>query len=164
MSEPTFWRTEVWHPLSVHFPIAVLLLATIAKSIALFVQGDQKSFWQKVGSYLLYLGFVTAWLAIYTGDLADGIVSRNLCDPTVLKDHEIAAFNVTYFFSAATVVNMMLGFKLIKIWPKALLYALVVILMLIGSGYLTYAAHLGARVVYEQAGGVTVPAADCAGF
>jgi uncharacterized membrane protein len=163
MSEPTFWRTEIWHPLSVHFPIAILLLATIVKSVALFVHGDQKPFWQKAGSYLLYLGVVTAWAAIYTGDMADGIVSRKLCDPTVLKDHEIAAYNVAYLFSAATALNFLLRFNVIKLWPKAL-QALVVVLMLIGSGYLAYAGHLGAQVVYEQAGGVNVPTSDCAGF
>ena len=78
MSEPTFWRTEVWHPLSVHFPIAILLLATIAKTIALLLRGDQKPFWQKAGSYLLYLGVITAWVAIYTGDLAYCFVSRKI--------------------------------------------------------------------------------------
>jgi uncharacterized membrane protein len=163
MSEPTFWRTEIWHPLSVHFPIAILLLATIAKSVALFAQGDQKPFWQKAGSYLLYLGVVTAWAAIYTGDMADGIVSRKLCDPTVLKDHEIAAYNVAYLFSAATALNFLLRFRLINVWAKSL-RTLVVVLMLVGSGYLAYAGHLGAQVVYEQAGGVNVPTSDCAGF
>ncbi len=163
MNEPTFWRTEIWHPLSVHFPIAILLLATIATSIALFMRGDQKPFWQRAGSYLLYLGALSAWVAIYTGDMADGIVSRKLCDPTVLKDHELAAFNVAYLFSGATVLDVVLRFNLIKVWHK-LLNILVVLLMLAGSGFLAYAGHLGAEVVYEQAGGVNVPTSDCAGF
>ncbi|MBC5774408.1 hypothetical protein H8S95_10075 [Pontibacter sp. KCTC 32443] len=163
MNEPTFWRTEIWHPLSVHFPIAILLLATIAISIAGVTRGDQKFFWQKAGSYLLYLGALSAWVAIYTGDMADATVSRKICDPTVLKDHEIAAFNVAYLFSAAAMLNILINVNILKLWPK-LLRLLVVVLMVIGAGYLTYAGHLGAQVVYNQAGGVNMPASDCAGF
>ena len=163
MNEPAFWRTEIWHPLTVHFPIAILLLATLAKAVGLFVGGEQKAFWQRAGSYLRYLGCVTAWVAIYTGDMADGVVSRKICDPTILKDHEIAAFNVAYFFSAAAAITLLYTFKRIKVWHKAL-QGLVVVLMLIGSGYLAYAGHLGAQVVYNQAGGVNVPSSDCAGF
>lgn len=163
MNEPTFWRTEIWHPLSVHFPIAILLLATLAKVVTLFVRDAQHAFWQKAGSYLLYLGFISAWVAIYTGDMADGIVSRNLCDPTVLKDHEIAAYNLAYLFSAAAVLNLLLTIGILKKWTKVVRFV-VVLLMLAGSGYLTYAGHLGAMVVYEQAGGVNVPTSDCAGF
>ncbi|NEM96132.1 DUF2231 domain-containing protein [Pontibacter burrus] len=163
MNEPTFWRTEIWHPLSVHFPIAILLLATLAKVVALIVRNEQRAFWQRVGSYLLYLGVVTAWVAIYTGDMADGIVSRKLCDPTVLKDHEIAAFNVAYLFSAATALNLLLVSGILAKWPRTT-QAIVVVLMLVGSSYLTYAGHLGAQVVYNQAGGVNVPSSDCAGF
>ncbi|MBB6609820.1 hypothetical protein H7F15_02105 [Pontibacter sp. Tf4] len=163
MNEPTFWRTEIWHPLSVHFPIAILLLATLAKVVALFVRDEQHLFWQKAGSYLLYLGFFTAWVGIYTGDMADGIVSRKICDPTVLKDHENAAFNLAYLFSAAAVLNLLLGLGILKNWLKPV-RIVIVLLMLAGSGFLTYAGHLGAQVVYNQAGGVNVPTSDCAGF
>ena len=163
MSDPTFWRTEIWHPLSVHFPIALLLLATIAKLLALFLRKGQADFWHRGGAYLLYAGTLLAWLSIYTGDMADGIVSRKLCDPTVLKDHEIAAFNLAYAFSAATALELGLRLNLVR-FKTGLLQVVVVLLMVVGSGFLAYAGHLGARVVYQQAGGVNVPASDCAGF
>lgn len=116
-----------------------------------------------MGSFMLYAGCVCAWISMYTGDLADGVVSRKLCDPTVLKDHEIAAYNLAYSFSAAALLDLALFINLVKVKQK-LIELLLVILMLVGSGYLVYAAHLGARVVYEQAGGVNVPTGDCAGF
>lgn len=163
MSEPTFWRTEVWHPLSVHFPIALLLIATMAKLVAVFLRAGSAAFWHRAGAYLLYAGCLGAWLAIYTGDLADGIVARKLCDPTVLKDHENAAYYLAYLFSAATVLDLALRQNLIKIQTKAV-QIIIVFLMIAGSGFLIYAGHLGASVVYEQAGGVLVPPADCAGF
>lgn len=163
MSDPTFWRTEMWHPLTLHFPISLLLLATFSKLVALFLRGSQTHFWQRAGAYLLYAGCLMAWLSIYTGDIADGIVSRKLCDPTVLKRHEIAAYNLAYLFTAATALDLSLRFNLIKVKTK-LLQTLVVLLMLVGTGFLIYTSHLGATVVYEQAGGVNVPAGDCAGF
>lgn len=163
MTDSTFWRTEVWHPLSVHFPIALLIFATVAKLVVLFLSPSSSLFWKKMGSFLLYAGCVGAWVSIYTGDLADGIVSRKICDPTILKDHELAAYNLAYIFSAATLLDVVMLLNLVKVKLKLLSFLLVV-LMLIGTGFLVYGSHLGARVVYEQAGGVNVPTSDCAGF
>ena len=163
MSETTFWRTELWHPLTLHFPISLLLLATIVKMVALFLKGSQSLFWHRAGAYLLYVGCLFAWLSIYTGNMADGIVSRKLCDPTVLKDHEIAAYNLAYLFTAATALELSMRLHLVRFKIK-LLQAVVVLLMVVGAGFLVYTSHLGATVVYHQAGGVTVPSSDCAGF
>ena len=161
MTEPTFWRAEIWHPLTLHFPITLLLVATVVMAVALFLQGDRKMFWLKVGSYSLYAGCLAAWLAIYTGDMADGIVSRKICDPTILKSHENAAFRLTYLFTAATALTLSLN--IIHLYNKAL-RVLVVLLMLAGSYFLIEAGHKGAQVVYEQGGGVNMPASDCAGY
>ena len=163
MYDPTFWRTEIWHPLTVHFPISFLLLATLVMLIALFLKGTQAHFWYRAGAYLLYVGCLMAWVSIYTGGLADGIVSRKICDPTVLKDHEIAADNMAYIFSAATLLVLALRLNLVRVKTR-LLQIVAVLLMVVGSGFLAYAGHLGASVVYQQAGGVNVPAGDCAGF
>ncbi|MCJ8164082.1 hypothetical protein MKJ04_04455 [Pontibacter sp. E15-1] len=163
MSEPAFWRTEVWHPLTVHLPIAVLLLATLAKLIGLPLKPAQADFWQRTGAYLLYVGSVAAWVSVYTGDMADGVVSRKLCDPTVLKSHEQAAFTLAYLFSAAAVLELGMRLHLIRAFQR-LLGIVVVLLLVAGSGFLVYTAHLGATIVYQQAGGVHVPSSDCAGY
>ncbi|MBX0331686.1 hypothetical protein K3G39_00390 [Pontibacter sp. HSC-14F20] len=163
MEELLSWRTEAWHPLTVHFPVALLLFGTLAKLLALLLRPEQAAFWHRMGAYLLYAGTAGAWLSIYTGDLADGIVSRKLCDPTVLKAHELASYNVAYLFTGAMVLDL----SSILSWAKRygrLLTVVVVLLMLAGSGFLAYTGHLGAKLVYEQAGGVQVPPADCAGF
>lgn len=163
MFDDTFWRTEMWHPLTLHFPISLLLLATVSKVVALFLRSHQAAFWHRAGAYLLYAGCLMAWVSIYTGDMADGIVSRKLCDPTVLKRHEIAAYNLAYLFSAATALDLGLRFQLVRVKANWL-QALVVLLMVAGAGFLIYTSHLGATVVYEQAGGVNVPTSNCAGF
>lgn len=163
MFETTFWRTEMWHPLTLHFPISLLLLATVSKLVAVLLRGIQPQFWDRAGAYLLYAGCLMAWISIYTGDMADGIVSRKLCDPTVLKRHEIAAYNLAYLFTAATTLDLGLRTNLIRV-KTGLLQVAVLLLMVVGAGFLIYTSHLGATVVYEQAGGVNIPAGDCAGF
>ena len=121
------------------------------------------AFWQKAGSFLLYVGTLAAWLSLFTGDLADGIVSRKICDPTVLKDHERFAELMTYTFTAAAFLDLPLQTGMVKYKPR-LLRLLVLLLLITGTGLLSYAGHLGARVVYQQAGGVYVPSGNCAEF
>ena len=163
MEELLSWRTEAWHPLTVHFPVALLLFATLAKLLAVLLKPQPAAFWHRMGAYLLYAGTAGAWLSIYTGDLADGIVSRQLCDPTVLKSHELAAYNLAYLFTASSVLDLSFMVDLVQRYKRPLSVVMVV-LMLVGSGYLAYTGHLGAKLVYEHAVGVQVPPSDCAGF
>src|SRR6056297_682061 len=129
---PEFWRTKVWHPLSVHLPIGILLAAVLFK----FMQRIQpKSMWNLGGSILLYLGTTAAWISIYTGNLADGIVSRHLCDPTILKDHENMAYLTAWLFTAAAALDLLqfLGSRILKM---QVLSWMVVVLMLVATGFL----------------------------
>ena len=155
---PEIIRTEVLHPLSVHFPVALLLVAGLFKITGLW---SSNRTWQEGGRILLALGIAGIWIAIYTGNLADGIVSRELCDPTVLKTHENYAYLTAWLFTGALLLDLLAGFELLsRSWMKIL----VVLVLLGGSGFLIYVGHLGAELVYEQAAGVNVPAEDCAEF
>lgn len=157
---PEFWRTEVYHPLFVHFPIALLLVGTFFKIMGLWGRGQ---FLSLPGTILLIIGVVGGWIAIYTGDLADGIVSRNLCDPTVLKDHENSSYTTMWLFSCALLLDCFFLLNLSSFKNK-LFNFLVVIILMVGSGFLIYTGHLGASLVYQQAAGVNVPTSDCANF
>lgn len=160
---PSFWRTEVWHPLSVHFPIVLLTVATLAYIVSLFLKKQHKNLWYNMARILLIGGVVGAWVGIYTGDMADGIVSRKICDPTILKDHQNSAYTSSILFSIALGLQLLVDLKL---WDKIqkLGKIAVVVLLLVGSGYLMYAGHLGATVVYQQGGGVYHPSGDCREF
>lgn len=157
---PEFWRTEVWHPLSTHYPIALLLMALFFKAIAL---KSKKEVWHQGGSILLYTGTLTAWIAIYTGDMADGAVSRTLCDPTILKDHENAAYIMAWIFTSAILIDFIYWTGILSL-RRILLEVCIILLLLVGSGYLIYVGHLGASLVYQQGAGVYKPAADCQEF
>lgn len=153
---PDFWRTEVFHPLSVHLPIALLLVATVFKVVSLRKSGET---WNKGGSILLVIGVIGAWVSVYTGNMADGVVARTLCDPSILKDHENSSLVMAWLFTSAVLLEM--GFSFIK---KQFLNYLMVAAMLVGSGFLIYTGHLGATLVYQQAAGVYVPSHDCEEF
>lgn len=155
-----YWRTEALHPLFVHFPIALLLVATLFKFFSFWAKGI---FLDKPGTILLIAGVVGGWLAIYTGELADGIVSRTLCDPTVLKDHQNNSYTMIWLFTIAAIVDLIYQFRFLFL-PALLVKWLVIILLFIGSGFLIYTGHLGAKLVYEQAAGVYRPSLDCAEF
>jgi uncharacterized membrane protein len=156
-----FVRTEVWHALSVHFPIALLLFGTLAMLISYVVKADHRQPWRSAASGLLYAGTIAAWVSIYTGDLADGLVSRKICDPTILKDHEIAAQTMTYLFTSAVVLNLLVLFKIIKYRLRQIASIVILLLMITGSGYIVYTGHLGASLVYQQGAGVYNHSVDC---
>jgi uncharacterized membrane protein len=159
---PDFWRTEVLHPLSVHFPIVLLLLATVAKTIALF---SKRETYRYGGSILLFLGVLGSWISIYTGDLADGIVARDLCDPTVLKTHENWAYYAAWLFTIAYGLDLFP--KVQKKHASRLRYFLqraTVVVLVAGTASLMYVGHLGATLTYQQAAGVYVPSSDCSEF
>ena len=156
---PDFWRTEVFHPLSVHFPIVLLLMATLFKLVGLW---SSKLTWDHGGRLMLLLGVIGVWIAIYTGNLADGIVSRKLCDPTVLKEHENFAYTTAWIFTAALVIEVLMYY--VELLKTRIISAILVVLMLGGTGTLMYVGHLGAELVYQQAAGVNIPSEDCAEF
>jgi len=162
---PEIWRTELWHPMIVHFPIVLLPGAAVLCLVSLFFTGDHQSFLKKASRLSLWLGVVTAWIAIYTGSLADAIVVRDLCDPTVLEDHENAAYTIGIIFTVAVFLDFAtLSFLKDRLPVKKIVEWGIIVLLLIGSGYVGYTAHLGATLVYQQGAAVYVPSEGCSEF
>lgn len=161
MFDAGFVRTEVWHALSVHFPIALLLFSTFTMLTSFVVRAGSSQNWRNAASGLLYAGTIAAWISIYTGNLADGIVARKICDPTILKDHEIAAQTMTFLFTAAVLLNLILLSQVLKPILRQTASVLILLLMMVGSGYVVYKGHLGANLVYQQGAGVYKHNVDC---
>lgn len=164
MQEPwSMWRVELIHPLVVHIPVALLIFGSLFWISSLFLH-ERYSFLRPSGRLLVFLGTIGAWIAVYTGTLADGQVARTLCDPTVAKEHERFAFTVGYVFSAFVVIDW-LGMRnyLTFIHEKYLRYGLAV-LLIAGCGFLGYVGHLGGTLVYQQSAAVYQPTKGCAEF
>lgn len=167
MSEvPGMDRPELLHPLVVHFPIALLLLVTFVYVLRFTPFGkhhqDSLAF---AGRLVLFPGVVLAWIAFYTGGIADGEVGRTLCDPTVAKSHEQTAALGASLFSLLAAGELLLLFFKDKRRQYARLIAIAgLVLSLAGAGTLGYTGHLGAKLVYQQAAGVYQPSTDCSEF
>lgn len=164
MFSAEFMRPEVWHALSVHFPIALLPVATIAFTISFFLKAPRKEHWRAAATLLLFAGTVMAWVSTYTGGVADGIVARKICDPTVLKDHELSGEAMTWIFTIATALQLTFMTNLAKPRLRGIGVYLSLILMLTGTGYLVYTGHIGATLVYEQGAGVKGHTTDCSEY
>jgi uncharacterized membrane protein len=164
MFSQDFMRPEVWHPLSVHFPVALLPVATVTLLISFIVNKTNRRHWQIAGTFLLFAGCLMAWVAIYTGNVADGIVARKICDPTVLKDHELASETMTWLFTASSLLMIAVLTDLLRRPLKSITVLLALLLMLTGTGYLVYTGHVGATLVYEQGAGVKNHSVDCAEY
>ena len=167
MSElPSIWRTELWHPMLVHFPIVLLLGAAVLSLLQYILASENTRFVKKMSRVLLYTGIIFVWITIYTGTLADSIVTRSLCDPTVLESHENAAFIVGYLFSAAALLDVIgfISWKRLDLIKHKFKRWLVTLLLVAGSFYLVYTAHLGASLVYQQSAAVYQPTEGCTEF
>ena len=159
---PDFWRIEIFHPLSVHFPIGILITGFLFKIISLKYK---REVWTEGSLILLLLGTAGLWIAVYTGELADGIVSRKLCDPTVLKDHQNMAYICAWIFTSASILESIVRFITTNLRIKSiLLFWLSTILISCGIVVLGYVGHLGATLVYQQGAGTYQPSADCFEF
>jgi uncharacterized membrane protein len=160
---PSIWRTETWHPLSVHFPIAFLLLATVVGlSVYFFGKETQRTFLQYGRGILLMVGCLTIWITIYTGSLAYNVVVRKICDPQVLDEHQWWAYATAIIYSIAMLVELLTVLKIIP--KKKLSVHIITVLLVFGSLSLGYAGHLGASAVYQQGAGVYQPSEDCSEF
>lgn len=161
---PEMVRTELVHPLFVHFPIALLIIGTLVllcHRSGMFRSVDsQLSFTAKL---LLITGSLLSWATVYTGTLADSVVGREVCDPTVLEDHERYGYYVAILFSVVSAIEIGLYYLKHFHWKRSL-GRISLIIALGGVTLLGYEAHLGGKLVYQQAAGVHQPSKDCKEF
>ncbi|NBO38606.1 hypothetical protein EBU99_08485 [bacterium] len=182
-------RVELFHPLLVHFPIALLLAGALARLILFFCEISKlKSTWlQKLTSHVRSI-FFWSWIlgcvglvaAYLSGDSAEGVINKIICDPTVTHEHE--DFAVFTLIAAGTTLvtglaRWLLSTKLrekiehaVLHFPKRLAFftrlilAIELLALAATVSLLTWTAHLGGTLVYEQgAGYLRTPNEQCEG-
>ncbi|WP_394906437.1 DUF2231 domain-containing protein [uncultured Mesonia sp.] len=160
---PSFWREEVWHPLSVHLPIVTLLLASLAAIIGLVIKNEVQNLFLKQTTFvMLTIGVLSGWIAIYTGELAYNIEVRKICDPKVLQEHQWWAYATLIVYSAVFLLQISL--KFIETKFSNLIKSVNRIFLIVALFGLFYTGHLGASLVYQQGAGTYKPSADCSEF
>jgi uncharacterized membrane protein len=142
------------HPIIVHFPIALLLIAPILVLLGSF-------FPQKGGSFLIsafilmLIGTIATWVAVSTGEAAGELAERMANVEAVLENHEELAETTRTVFTALTAIFGVIVFAPLlfkKELPNLVVIPLnLAFLLFYGAGavLLLNTAHEGGRLVHE---------------
>lgn len=143
------------HPLVVHFPIALLLVAPLFVALGL-LRPERFRLFSVSALILMLLGTAGAWLAVETGEATAGTVDRTPQITTAIHEHQEMAENTRLIFTILTAVYALvlaapLRFK--KLRPRGLVIVQILFLVLYGGSCLVLArtAHLGGRLVHHFA-------------
>ncbi|AGK52290.1 DUF2231 domain-containing protein [Bacillus sp. 1NLA3E] len=134
------------HPLVVHFPIALLLTATLIEIVNLFLKKESVS---RMGTVLVFVGVLLGFVSLATGDPAEAFAFKNWgrgIHDTVELHSFLAGTSVTLF---AIVAVIKLFGKRLK-FNKNLIIALVIVFSITGSTTLAITGHLGGKIVYQH--------------
>lgn len=160
---PSIWRIELLHPVTVHFPIALLIFGSAFYILScLLYRFDFSSKLKFSGFILILIGTIAAWIANYTGGLAEEVVALSLCNPEIRILHEDYAYYTAYLFTAFVALEILRQRFSNKL--SVTLLILNILLLLGGVGLLGYVGHLGADLVYQQGAGVYAPGPECKGY
>ncbi len=142
------------HPLIVHFPIALLLVAPVFIVLALLV-GRHSTLFMTSALVLMVLGTAASYVAVSTGEAAGKLADRTPEVNQVLQHHEQLAERTRLTFTVLTVVfaGLLAGPAVLK-RPLARVPATVLALLFLGvygAGAIVLAntAHNGGRLVHE---------------
>ncbi len=132
------------HPLIVHFPIALLLLATVIEILALW----KREHFNTTGTILLGVGFVSGILSFISGDGAEEYAETKWGEgvEALIHTHETFALLSMIFFGGAFIMKLISYF--VPKYQKAA-WIIVVILAIIGSIMLALTGHYGGQIVYQ---------------
>jgi uncharacterized membrane protein len=154
--------TEHFHPLLVHFPIA---LWSTGGLLLLLSYRSRFYGWRDAAVLMGIVGTAFGFGVIKTGELAAGIVSRNLCNLSTLNLHEEQAWTAFNFFGATFIAAAVLQIVYRRFAPErefAWIFRMGLALGIgLGSVFLVLAGHKGFQLVYEQGAGVHPPGDRC---
>ncbi len=136
-------NTDHLHPLSVHFPIALLMVGFLFDLVSLAFRKEHCL--AKAGFWLMLLGTLGAVGAYFTGEY----FSRTLSGPLgeLKETHELWAKITMWTMVAASVVRV---FAVITKKDRGVLKWVVFLLFLAGAVLVSYTGLLGGSLVYDH--------------
>lgn len=131
-----------FHPLSVHFPIVLILVGFLFDLIALFFRKDHCL--SKAGFFLMILGTLGAVASFLTGEF----FSKELIGPAgeVKETHQLMAKITMFVMIAASVIRI---YAVIAKKDKGFFKWIVFALFLAGAAFVAYTGMLGGTLVYD---------------
>ncbi len=142
MGRAEFSDFPTLHPLVVHFPIVLLLLATLLQFTGFFVFKKELS-WITMG--FLFLGVVGAWMASNPYHPHTSELTGNAA--WLLEQHERYASLTFWAGVAALVVKIITHcFLKKKLWAEILVFAL----LATATYFVSTAAHFGAQLTHIE--------------
>jgi uncharacterized membrane protein len=142
------------HPLIIHFPIALLIVAPLIVLIGIFLPEKGRAF--MISAFILMLlGTIAAFIAVSTGSAAGELAERMNNVESVLEEHEELAETTRTVFAALTAIFGVIVFApmlLKKELSRMIIIPLnLAFLLFYGSGVvlLMNTAHQGGRLVHE---------------
>ncbi len=142
------------HPIIVHFPIALLLVAPVLIVLGMIFHKNGRAFMISAFALML-IGTIAAFIAVATGDAAGELAEHVANIESVLENHEELAETTRNIFTALTAIFAAIVFVPI-IFKKELGRTIVIpislaFLMFYGAGavVLLNTAHEGGRLVHE---------------
>ncbi len=152
---PPFPDWDGMHPLVVHFPIALLLVAPLFVVLGLILPKQ----WNGLATaalVLMILGTLGAFVAVSTGEAGGELVERNEAISATLEHHEDLAettrtvFAVLTLIFAAIVVTPVVLRTTVKPMLRTGLCVAFLCLYAFGAVLLANTAHEGGRLVHEH--------------
>lgn len=149
---------DALHPLVVHFPVALLLVAPLFVVIAAVVGHGEPGRGRPylvAALVLLALGTIGTYVAVETGEAAGKLTDRTEALSAVLEKHESLAETTRLVFSVLTVILaaiLLVPLALRRALPRSAgtgLLAAFVVAYGAGAVLLANTAHNGGRLVHE---------------
>ena len=147
------WAPNI-HPLIVHFPITLLIIAVLIDLASLIVKNQK---WLKNSATLLYAtGAASALVTYFTGRNAADTVAIPAAANLIVNEHSDWALRTVVFFGILAVIRLAVSFKMPE--PKLSVSVPLLVGGLAGLFLLYETAEHGAQLVFQQ--GVGVEAAE----
>ena len=136
------------HPLTVHFPVALLISSLIFAILSLIVKSKENMFIQ-LFKWNLFLGALASLVAVITGLIEETGLVHNETIHELLELHKIFGFIIA---GVAVILSVWFIIRNSKLRGTEL--KVMILILAITVGTLGYSAHLGGKMVYENGAGV----------
>ncbi|ALP53773.1 hypothetical protein Tel_11875 [Candidatus Tenderia electrophaga] len=144
-----------WHPIFVHFTVALLSLATGLFVVTPFIKSPLKEQWQIVARWALWFGAGFTIVTGLAGLYAYNTVAHDTPSHAAMTDHR------NWAIAAITIFLVMAIWSAVRVRRKQALGAVFIAAMVIAGGVLASTAWRGGEVVYRYGLGVmSLPKAE----